>query len=179
MGILRGAPLLTEFKGSFSFSSKTSYTVTHSHFSNMLQPKYKLYGTVGIAKDSATFDHIILAVLDSSRVISLPAAPNYDNITGEPASTVNMEAIKKEASETIKLFPPTPTGVIESVEGEVRRWGHVVGKKTGPNGSATRTLGGNTYAIYKDDKIMSHSSEFCRDMNIMPPSFNLLQMAMA
>jgi len=55
----------------------------------------------------------------------------------------------------------------------------VVTKKTGPNGSAIRTLGGNIHTIYEDDKIMSHSSEFCRDMNMIPLFFNLLQMAMA
>jgi len=179
IGILRGAPLPAGFKGSFSFLSKTSYTVTHSHFSQILQLKYKLYGTVKMTKDSVTFDRIILAVLDSSRVISLSATPNYDTITGESTSTADMEAIKKEVSEAIKLFPFTPAEVIESVEDEVRRWEHVVTEKAGPNGPATRTSGGDAYAIYKDDKLMSHFFEFCRDMNMMPLFFNLLQMAMA
>lgn len=131
IAILRGDALPKDFTPDFRYLNKSKYSITHKQFAQILALQLRLFKTVRLTPESKVFCEVVLALLDSNRVITMSKDPDYTSITKPSSMTADSEKINKEAAEAIKRLPFTVDEFKEALADEARSWEHVVSEKGG------------------------------------------------
>jgi len=153
LDLIRGAPIISPMDKDFDFLNSPDYSRTMSALVPVLNFILKEYGNVVFSVKQKFTHQVIIAMLQSYRVISLAIEPNFGTVTGESTATYSEPELETEIKAAVSGFRWSPKMIQERLAYRTRNWSFYVSTKAGPNGPATESAVPDAKAIVADEDL--------------------------